>query len=175
MKASVSGSSAGTVGSAADPLSVRLPNHVSARSVLSQWTWPGRSWRSDRPVDVEDCASQHVEADRSDVEHPAVEGLEVERRALSGTGLVAQLQPVPLTDLVRGRLPGPAEVAVELIAQDSFGHAGVRREELPSLAMVPPAPADRCRRGQVTVDANIEHHPSRPQRLLVKRTETVGR
>ena len=38
---------------------------------------------------VQDCGLQHVEADRADVEHPAVERLEVERRALSGTGLVA--------------------------------------------------------------------------------------
>jgi hypothetical protein len=104
-----------------------------------------------------------------------VERLEVERRALSDTGLVTQLQPVPLTDLVRGRLSGPAEVAVELVAQDSFGHAGVRREELPRPAIVPIAAAGRCRRGQVTVDANVEHHPGGSQRLLVKRAETVGR
>ena len=44
--------------------------------------------------------------------------------ARGGAGLL----PEPLADLVRGRLAGPAEVAVELEAQEGLVHVGGHRQ-----------------------------------------------
>src|SRR4051812_2354130 len=109
--------------------------------------------------------AQNVQPDRADVERPAVEGLEVERVALPGPGVVAQLQPEPFADLVRRRLPGPAEVAVELEAQEALGHVRVPAQEGPGLVVGPVAAAHLARGGEAAVDADVEDDPGRPERL----------
>src|SRR4051812_35650947 len=70
-------------------------------------------------------ATKGVEPDAPDVEGATVEGLEVERVAFALLDLVAQLQPQALADLVAGRLARPAEVAVELEAEDLLVHEAV--------------------------------------------------
>src|SRR5690606_37000329 len=83
---------------------------------------------------------QRVEPERAEVERVSVELLEAERRALARLGLLAGLQPDPLADLVRRRLTRPAEVAVELEAEELVGHPAVRPHELPSELRRPPLP-----------------------------------
>src|SRR5437016_4645957 len=85
--------------------------------------------------------SQRVQADATDVERAAVEVLEVEGVAFALADLVAQLHPEPLADLVGRRLTGPAEVAVELEAQEALLHVGVAGEEGPGLVIGPLAAA----------------------------------
>ena len=81
---------------------------------------------------------QHVEAHGTEVEGVAVEALQVEVRALARLGLVARPQPDPLADLVRRRLPRPAEVAVQLEAQVLVRHPAVGAHELPAQLRGPP-------------------------------------
>src|SRR5450759_3148975 len=85
--------------------------------------------------------AQRVEADPADVQGAAVKGLDVKGIALPGLDLVPQLEPETLADLVGGRLPWPAEIAVELEAQEVLGHVGVSSQELPGLVIGPRATA----------------------------------
>src|SRR4051794_38064634 len=55
-----------------------------------------------------------VEAHRAEVEGVAVPVLEVERGAPPAPGVLPALQPAPFPDLVRDRLAGEAQVAVDL-------------------------------------------------------------
>src|SRR5690349_9703115 len=82
--------------------------------------------------------AEGVEAQRAEVERVRVEPAQVERRALTGLGLVAGLEPDALADLVRRRLAGPAQVAVQLEAQHLVADAAVRAQELPAQLGRPP-------------------------------------
>src|ERR1700710_939881 len=98
--------------------------------------------------------AQHIEADRTDVQGSAVEGRQVEGRPLLGPGVLAQLQPEPLADLVRGSLPRPAQIALQLEQADVLAHRAVGAQELPRLVPGPRAAARLGRSGEAAVDAN---------------------
>src|SRR5699024_9012351 len=98
----------------------------------------------------------HVEPDRADVERPAVEPAQVEGVPSGGAGGVADLLPQPLANLVRRRLSGPPEVAVELEGEELLGHVRVGDEERPCLLRVPRAAAPLLGGGLAEVDADVE-------------------
>src|SRR5690606_24112821 len=74
---------------------------------------------------------------RAKVQSVGVELLEAEVLALAGRVLLAGGHPQPLADLVRRRLPGPAEVAVALEAEHLVLDAAVGPHELEHLVRVP--------------------------------------
>src|SRR4029453_11008891 len=74
---------------------------------------------------------QNVQADRADVQCLAVEGLEIE--PFAGFKLGPDLLPEPLTHLVRGCLPGPAEIAGEFELELAFADVEVGLEEVKAL------------------------------------------
>src|ERR1035437_3403531 len=114
--------------------------------------------------------AQRVEADPADVQGAAVKGI-----ALPGLDLLSQLEPETLADLVGGRLPWPAEIAVELEAQEVLGHVGVSSQELPGLVIGPRATAYLGGSLETTVDPDVQNHTRRAKRLTVKHAHTVAR
>src|SRR5699024_1242411 len=104
-------------------------------------------------------SAQRVEPDRPEVERPTVEFLEIESRALSGAGFVADVLPQTLTDLVARGLSGPAEIAVELEREERPVHGDVLREELPCFRTVPGSPAELGWSVDPEVEADVDDHP----------------
>src|SRR5699024_10231242 len=117
---------------------------------------------------AEERGAQGVQPDATDVERATVEGPEVEGCPLTSRRLLAHLQPEALADLVARRLPGPAEVAVELEAQGVLALVRVGGEEGPRLVVGPRAAADLGRCLEAAVHANVEHDPRRAQGLPVE-------
>ena len=103
-----------------------------------------------------------------------MEGLEVEGCVLATTRLLAQRQPQALADRVRRRLPRPAEVAVELEAQEALGHVGVRRQECPRLVVRPGAPTNLGGSVETAVHADVDDDARGAQRLPVEHAEAGG-
>jgi len=93
----------------------------------------------------------------------------------------AHLLPQALADGVARRLPGPAEVAVELEAQEPFAHRHVLAQEGPGGPVVPAALAHPGQTRQLSrallaqVHADVEHHARRAQPLGVKHAHPVAR
>ena len=86
-------------------------------------------------------------------------------------GRVAAFQPQPLADLVRRRLPRPAEVAVDLVGAvrrigDRAGEQELEPElRRPALPLVEPGAG---RDLQLQVHADVDHHARRPEQLGVE-------
>src|SRR6185436_10131182 len=123
---------------------------------------------------------QDVEADGAEVEVVAMEDLEIEGRALARLRRVARREPDPLPDLVRRRLPRPAQVAVELEAQILVRDPAVRPHELPAQFRRPPLAGVEGERVvardlQFQVHSEVDDHPRRAERLAVEHAELVAR
>src|SRR5579885_2428985 len=119
---------------------MRMTAATRATSVRASSTRASSHCRAARSASGSGQLAQHrlaqgVEAHPSDVQGPAMEVLQRERRAFPLLDLVAQLHPEPFADLVRRRLPRPAEVAVELEAQPRLALVGVRGQVLPGLVV----------------------------------------
>ena len=86
-------------------------------------------------------------------------------------------QPQPLADLVRRRLPRPAEVAVDLVGAvrrigDRAGEQELEPElRRPPLALVEPGAG---RDLQLQVHADVDHDARRPEQLGVEHAEQVA-
>src|SRR5690606_19358735 len=107
---------------------------------------------------------------------------------LAAARVVAGLEPDPLANLVRGRLPRPAEVAVELEPQLLIRHRAVSPHEAPaelrrpSLAgrlasrLVPAQVHDGrvLRDRQLQVHADVDDDSGGPERLRVQHAELVA-
>ncbi len=87
----------------------------------------------------------------------------------------ARLLPHALAERIRGRLAGPAQIAVEFEAQHGVVHRDRRGQEGPGLVGVPDPAAEGLRRGQAAVDADVDHDPRGPQPLRVEHPHTVAR
>src|ERR1700761_9074423 len=62
-----------------------------------------------------DAPLEHVERDRTGAEHDLVERAQIEARAEPRPRALAQLDDLELTELVRRRLSGVGDVAVDLV------------------------------------------------------------
>ena len=102
-----------------------------------------------------------------------MEVLDVE--AVAAGGLVAGLLPQPLADLVRRRLARPAEVAVQLEADEALGHVHVGLQERPGLLGVPGAAAPGVGTPLPEVHADVEHDAGGAEALRVEHAEAVSR
>src|SRR5450631_4538542 len=107
---------------------------------------------------AQDGLTQGVQADPADVQRATVKGLDIKGITLACLDLVAQLEPETLADLVRGCLPWPAEISIELEAQEVLGHVGVSSQELPRLVVGPLAPADLGRCLETAMDPDVQDH-----------------
>ena len=98
---------------------------------------------------------------------------------LGRQGGVARLLPQSLTHRVGGRLPRPAQVAVELKAQEGLAHGHVVAQEGPGGGRVPPARSHAGQVGQLggpllaQVHANVQDHARGAQALGVQHAHTV--
>src|SRR4051812_31121372 len=90
---------------------------------------------------------------------------------------VSPLEPDTLTHLVGGRLPGPPEVAVDLVpavhrVTERPGHQEFQAEfRRPGLPLVE---AGTGRDRQLQVHSDVEHYPRRPEKLGVEHSEQVA-
>src|SRR5699024_10521845 len=107
---------------------------------------------------VQQSPPQRVEADRAQVQCPAVEFLEIESRARCGAGFVSDVLPQPLADLVARCLAGTPDVACELERGEGPVHGDVLREELPRLSTVPDATAEVGRGFEPEVESDVDDH-----------------
>ena len=76
---------------------------------------------------------------------------------MGGRELVAHSQPQALANLVRGRLPRPSQVAVQLKFEGTIRHGAVVAEELVGIAWIPDPVAVWSLLAKV--NANVEDDP----------------
>src|SRR6202011_3876366 len=128
--------------------------------------------------DAGELSVQLIETERTEVERGGMEGLQVERRALTRARRVAGREPHPLTDLVADRLAGPAEVPIDLarheVAREMAALDHERKGQLrrPPLARVI---ALVTRDGELEVHADVDDDAHRAHHLRTQHPELVVR
>ena len=133
---------------------------------VSQPRGPGRAPGA---ASAEDGGPQRVEPDAAEVERRRWNALRSNASPSRARRLVAGLQPDPLADLVRRRLPRPAEVAVELEAQERARPCWqCAAQELPGLVGVH---ARRRRR----VGRGLEARRCMPMSTTTRAARSAGR
>src|SRR5580698_8836071 len=115
---------------------------------------------------------ERVQTDAAEVQRLLVERLRVECRTLSRLVLVADLLPDALADLVRRRLPRPAEVAVDLECDEFRRDVHVLRHEVEGVVSGPGSLAVGALLLQV--DPDVEDHAGRTHPLPIEHPQPVG-
>src|SRR5579884_3784708 len=106
-----------------------------------------------------DAALQDVQRERALLEDDLVEGADVEPAAQGALGPAAQLADLELADLVRQRLAGVGDVAVDLVGDVELRLRGVG-EEIVDRALARPA---------LRVDPGVDDQPDRSPHLVRQR------
>src|ERR1700733_14027553 len=110
-----------------------------------------------------DAGLQHRQRHRAELEHRVVEGADVESLSECLLSPRPSLKDGALAEVVRERLPGPGDVAVDLGADLALWQRGVLAEIVERLLARPP----------LGVDAGVDYQARRAPDLVAEHAEAV--
>src|SRR5215470_9811789 len=140
-------------------------------------TSAARKCEPSRPLQGGQLPAQGVQAHGTHPQGGVVERLEVEPVRGAAARVVPGSQPEPLAELVRRRLAGPAEVAVDLVVHvDRIGDRPGQHELQAQLRGPPLAgmKAGAGRHRQLQVHADVHDHPRGPEQRSFQHAEQVA-